>query len=120
MRSGIFKVAKEEMESIVAMQIEALGNVEIGKKNQLVKNKLAKHLSRIETLIELDVDGTFEGAKNKLLEVQSTIENELSAKSRSGQTIENKLQELRLNLQDSLNQIIQGETPVLEVALMEF
>jgi hypothetical protein len=120
MRAGIFKVAKEEMESIVAMQIEALGNVEIGKKNQLVKNKLAKHLSRIETLIELDVDGTFEGAKNKLLEVQSTIENELSAKSRSGQTIENKLQELRLNLQDSLNQIVQGETPVLEVALMEF
>jgi hypothetical protein len=54
------------------------------------------------------------------LEVQSTIENELSAKSRSGQTIENKLQELRLNLQDSLNQIVQGETPVLEVALMEF
>ena len=114
-RQGMYGIVRQEISKMIATQIEAIANFEVGKANKCIKNKLDKHLARLETLVDMDFDGSFANANAKLQELRTAMESEADETSLEAQLIK-----LRQELRTSLETVSVAEIPTLDVAELEF
>ena len=125
LREGIFAKAKLEIENIVAQQIEAITKYEPDapntnsqqkidahfKRNNKIRAKLASHLKRMQVLTEIGFEGSVKNAVSQLEDLSQAMNSNISSIN-----LQQSLKQLQQELQTSLNQIEQIQTPVLESA----
>ena len=123
LREDIFAKAKAEIETIIAEQIEAISEYEVEepetnvqrkinahyKRNRKVREKMAKHLKRMEVLFEIGKESSVGSAIERL----ETAHEAMNKSSKAD--LENTLANLQQQLKDDLKQIASPDEQLLEV-----
>ncbi len=123
LRENIFAKAKEEIESIIAEQISAITSYEVDvpetnsnakieahyKRNRKIREKLARHIKRMQVLADVGLSGNVDEAVLKLEQLGQVMGTAVEKTS-----LEQTLSKLQDELKSSLVVISQVDTPLLE------
>lgn len=109
-KQEIFKKAQEIVEEILLEQLEKFNDIEIGKPNKRIRNKIEKHLERLQAVMELDLSGDFSKISEQLEIFNQALSEEIS-NGKKHRLIEEKIQEIRLKLTESYQAIHQESLP---------
>lgn len=115
LKDRVFKEAEKIVLQILSEQIERCQKVEVGDNNKHLRNRIEKHLAKIEALLDLDLSGNFEQAKLNLEQLELFLVNNAGANPDLRKKLEAQFSELQKQLESSYNDILKVERTTTKV-----
>ena len=108
LKDKIFQEAEKIVLQILSEQLERLEKLELGENNKCVRNRMEKHLEKIEAILDLDLTGNFGQVQQEITNLHKFLVQTVSYNPQEREKIEQRFNELKEELNESYNDIIKA------------